>query len=110
MAGNRNPLMIWQSRELVCMPAHITCLMASWPTREKPAVLTAYGFSAKKDLLTQLLVLNLAVAQRLEKAEPVTPPGIPSAFPNPENPDFRRLHPPAGHCVGCPLKTLRAKL
>jgi hypothetical protein len=48
------------------------------------AVLAAYGFSAKKDLLAQLLELNLAVAQRLENAEPVTPPGIPAGFPNPE--------------------------
>jgi hypothetical protein len=48
------------------------------------AVLAAYGFSAKKDLLAQLLELNLAVAQRLERAEPVTSPGIPSAFPKPE--------------------------
>jgi hypothetical protein len=48
------------------------------------AVLAAYGFSAKKDLLAQLLELNLSVAQRLEKAEPVTPPGIPANFPKPE--------------------------
>jgi hypothetical protein len=48
------------------------------------AVLAAYGFSAKKDLLAQLLELNLSVAQRLEKADPVTPPGIPAPFPNPE--------------------------
>ena len=75
--------MTWQSRELTCALDHITCLMASWPTREKPAGLTAYGFSAKKDLLAQLLELNLAVAQRLENAEPVTPPGIPPNFPTP---------------------------
>jgi hypothetical protein len=48
------------------------------------AVLAAYGFSAKKDLLAQLLELNFAVAQRTEKAEPVTPPGIPENFPNDE--------------------------
>ena len=48
------------------------------------AVLAAYGFSARKDLLAQLLELNLPVTQRIEKAEPVTPPGIPAAFPNPE--------------------------
>jgi hypothetical protein len=48
------------------------------------AVLAAYGFSAKKDLLAQLLELNLSVAQRLEQSEPVTPPGIPASFPNPE--------------------------
>jgi hypothetical protein len=48
------------------------------------AVLAAYGFSAKKDLLAQLLELNLSVAQRIEKAEPVTPPDIPASFPNPE--------------------------
>jgi hypothetical protein len=48
------------------------------------AVLAAYGFSAKKDLLAQLLELNLAVAQRIEKGESVTPPGIPANFPKPE--------------------------
>jgi hypothetical protein len=48
------------------------------------AVLAAYGFSAKKDLLAQLLALNLAVAQRIEKGELVTPPGIPANFPKPE--------------------------
>jgi hypothetical protein len=48
------------------------------------AVLAAYGFSAKKGMLAQLLELNLSVAQHLERAEPVTPPGIPAAFPNPE--------------------------
>jgi hypothetical protein len=46
--------------------------------------LLTYGFSAKKDLLAHLLELNLSVAQRLERAEPVTPPGIPASFPNPE--------------------------
>ena len=45
------------------------------------AVLAAYGFSAKKDLLAQLLALNLATAQRIDKREPVTPPGIPGTFP-----------------------------
>jgi hypothetical protein len=48
------------------------------------AVLAAYGFSAKKDLLAQLLALNLAVSQRMEKGELVTPPGIPANFPKPE--------------------------
>jgi len=28
--------------------------------------------------------LNQSVAQRLEKGEPVTPPGIPANFPDPE--------------------------
>jgi hypothetical protein len=45
------------------------------------AVLAAYGFSAKKDLLAQLLALNLALAQRIEQGEPVTSPGIPANFP-----------------------------
>jgi hypothetical protein len=48
------------------------------------AVLAAYGFSAKKDLLAQLLELNQSVAQRIETAAPVTPPGLPAAFPKPE--------------------------
>jgi hypothetical protein len=49
------------------------------------AVLAAYGCSVKKDLLVQLLELNLSVAQRLERDEPVSPPGIPAMFPNPES-------------------------
>ena len=48
------------------------------------AVLAAYGFTAKKDLLAQLLELNLSVAQRIEKTDPVTSPGIPATFPSPE--------------------------
>jgi hypothetical protein len=44
------------------------------------AVLNAYGFGAKKDLLAQLLALNLAVAAKEKAGEPVTPPGIPSAY------------------------------
>ena len=80
------------------MAADGWCLRALYRTLELPganpledahaaletAVFPAHGFSAKKDLLALLLELNLCVAQRLEKAEPVTPPGIPAPFPNPE--------------------------
>ena len=48
------------------------------------AVLAAYSFSPKADLLAQLLALNQTVAARITKTEPVTAPGIPPAFPNPE--------------------------
>lgn len=44
------------------------------------AVLKAYGFSARKDLLEQLLELNLAVAEREKAGEPVTAPGIPQSY------------------------------
>ena len=44
------------------------------------AVLGAYGFSAKKDLLAQLLALNLTVAERIERSGPLTSPGIPVGF------------------------------
>ena len=47
------------------------------------AVLAAYGFSPKKDLLAQLLALNLEVARREEAGEPVTAPGIPPGYPDP---------------------------
>ena len=47
------------------------------------AVLAAYGFSPKKDLLAQLLALNLEVARREEAGEPVTAPGIPTGYPEP---------------------------
>lgn len=48
------------------------------------AVLDAYGFSPRKDLLGQLLALNLEVAQRIEKGEPVVAPGIPPGYPDPK--------------------------
>ncbi len=47
------------------------------------AVLDAYGFSARNDLLAQLLDLNLAVAARIAASEPVVAPGIPPAYPTP---------------------------
>ena len=46
------------------------------------AVLTAYGFSAKKDLLAQLLALNQQAAAKIEKGEPVTAPGVPKNYPD----------------------------
>ena len=48
------------------------------------AVLAAYDFDPKQDLLAQLLALNLAVAQRLETAQPVTAPGVPKDYPDQE--------------------------
>ena len=47
------------------------------------AVLAAYGFDPKADLLAQLLALNLDVAGRLDRGEPVTAPGLPPGFPDP---------------------------
>ena len=47
------------------------------------AVLAAYGFSPKKDLLAQLLALNLEVSRREQAGEPVTAPGIPPGYPDP---------------------------
>lgn len=47
------------------------------------AVLAAYGFMPKDDLLAQLLALNLEVARREEAGEPVTAPGIPPGYPDP---------------------------
>jgi UTP:GlnB (protein PII) uridylyltransferase len=49
------------------------------------AVLTAYGFSAKKDLLAQLLALNQGVAAKIEKSIPVTAPGMPKNYPDAKN-------------------------
>jgi hypothetical protein len=47
------------------------------------AVLDAYDFSPRKDLLGQLLDFNLAVAAQIEAGQPVTPPGIPPEYPHP---------------------------
>jgi len=46
------------------------------------AVLTAYDFSAKRDLLAQLLALNQEVATKIEKGQPVTAPGVPTIYPD----------------------------
>ena len=43
----------------------------------------AYGFDPKKDLLEQLLRLNLEVAARIAGKQPVTPPGVPAAYGDP---------------------------
>lgn len=47
------------------------------------AVLAAYGFSAKGDLLQQLLDLNREVAARVGAGETATAPGLPSFHPDP---------------------------
>ena len=47
------------------------------------AVLAAYGFDPKADLLAQLLALNLDVAARRDRGEPVTAPGVPADHPAP---------------------------
>jgi hypothetical protein len=44
----------------------------------------AYGFNDKKDLLAQLLAMNLEVASKIEHGELVTQPGISASFPKPE--------------------------
>jgi hypothetical protein len=44
------------------------------------AVLTAYGFAPKQDLLAQLLALNHEVAEKIKAGEPVTPPGAPAGY------------------------------
>lgn len=46
------------------------------------AVLDAYRFSPKKDLLAQLLDLNLSVAARIDAGEPVVAPGVPPTYPD----------------------------
>lgn len=47
------------------------------------AVLAAYGFSAKSDLLAQILALNESVAAAIEAGQPVTAPGLPAGYPDP---------------------------
>jgi hypothetical protein len=47
------------------------------------AVLGAYGFSPKEDLLAQLLALNLDFAARIARGDPVTAPGVPTNYSDP---------------------------
>lgn len=46
------------------------------------AVMTAYGFSSKKDLVAQILALNASVATRIKTGQPVTGPGVPPITPD----------------------------
>jgi hypothetical protein len=46
------------------------------------AVLAAYGFSARKDVLQQLLDLNTAVAANIEAGKKVFGPGVPPSYKN----------------------------
>ncbi|KLO59422.1 DNA methyltransferase [Delftia tsuruhatensis] len=47
------------------------------------AVLAAYGFSARKDLLKQLLDLNTVVAAAIGAGKPAMGPGIPTTYKTP---------------------------
>ncbi len=48
------------------------------------AVMEAYGFIDKKDILAQLLALNLSVAEKEKKGEKVQAPGLPEWVKNKE--------------------------
>jgi hypothetical protein len=48
------------------------------------AVMAAYGFSEKKDLLAQLLEMNLEVAGRIQAGKGVVAPGVPPDYPQPK--------------------------
>ncbi len=51
------------------------------PLKDVPAALdAAYGFDAKKDLLAQILELNLAVAAKEKGGERATAPGVPPSY------------------------------
>jgi len=50
------------------------------------AALNTYGFSAKKDLFTQLPALNQESATKIEKGKPVMPPGVPKNYPDAKKP------------------------
>jgi len=47
------------------------------------AVRAAYGMKEKEDILAFLLTLNLALAEKEAKNEPITPPGLPAFVPEP---------------------------
>jgi hypothetical protein len=44
------------------------------------AVLAAYNFNPKQDLLSQLLALNQQVSAAEKSGQPVTPPGVPATY------------------------------
>jgi hypothetical protein len=46
------------------------------------AVMKAYGFPSKSDVLQHLLDLNLSIAARLDAGSPAMPPGVPTTYPH----------------------------
>jgi hypothetical protein len=48
------------------------------------AVRASYGMKEEEDPLAFLLRLNLALAEREVRGEPITPPGFPPLISNPE--------------------------
>ncbi len=47
------------------------------------AVRAAYGMKPDEDILAFLLKLNLELADKETKGEPITPPGLPQFYPDP---------------------------
>jgi hypothetical protein len=47
------------------------------------AVMAAYGFASRENLLAQILALNADVSQRAVVGEPVVGPGVPTSYPTP---------------------------
>jgi hypothetical protein len=60
------------------------------------AVRRAYGMKDDEDTLAFLLKLNLQLATKESKGEPITPPGLPATIPNPA--EFITTD-----CVTCPI-------
>jgi hypothetical protein len=48
------------------------------------AVRAAYGMKPDEDILAFLLKLNLELADKESKGEPITPPGLPQNYPDPK--------------------------
>jgi hypothetical protein len=71
----------------VNVPFYSACPLLLRPPFTPPAldaaVLAAYGFDPEKDLLAQLLELNLTVAAREKQNLPVTAPGVPPTYGDP---------------------------
>lgn len=69
---------IWASQHIIGDENHHPLKDAHAALDE--AVLAAYNFSPKKDLLAQLLDLNHAVAAKEKAGEAVTAPGVPATY------------------------------
>lgn len=48
------------------------------------AVCATYGMKPDEDILAFLLKLNLELAAKESNGEPITPPGLPTFYPDPE--------------------------
>jgi hypothetical protein len=76
---------VWRNEEAELSRSNRGDLGVFWlkdESLEESVILTACGFSARRDSLALLLALNQRVASRIEQDDPATASGVPQIYPD----------------------------